>query len=106
MAQVYRMLTVRISLANIHKLAELPFVQWAEYIDPPNQTENLLGRTLHRVNVLQDGVRNLKGDGINIGIWDKRASQHLDFSPVGRLVNVDAGTSGSHGTHVSGTIGG
>lgn len=104
--QAFKMFTVRISLANINKLADLPFVQWAEFIDPPNQTENLLGRSLHRVNVLQDGVRNLKGDGINIGIWDERTSPHLDFSPVGRLVNVDVGTAGSHGTHVSGTIGG
>ena len=104
--QAFKMFTVRISLATIHKLADLPFVQWAEFIDPPNQPDNLLGLSLHRVNVLQDGVRNLKGDGINIAVFDERTSPHLDFSPVGRLVNVDAGTAGSHGTHVSGTIGG
>lgn len=102
----FRMFTVRVSLANVKKLADLPFVQWAEFVDPPNQPENLLGRSLHRVNVLQDGIRNLKGDGINIGVWDQIASQHLDFSPAGRLINVDAGTAGSHGTHVSGTVGG
>ncbi len=104
--QDFRMFTIRIPVANIKSLVALPFVQWAEFIAPPNQIENLPGRTLHRVNVLNDGVRNLKGDGMNIGVWDERASQHLDFSPAGRLVNVDAGAAGSHGTHVSGTIGG
>ncbi len=100
----FKMFTVRVSLVNAKKLADLPFVQWVEFIDPPNQPENLLGRSLHRVNVLQDGVRNLKGEGINIGVFDERTSPHLDFT--GRLTNVDAGAAGSHGTHVSGTIGG
>ncbi len=101
----FRMMTVRIPVENISGLASLPFVQWAEYIAPPNVPENLPGRTLHRVNILNDGVRNLKGDGMNIGVWDEIASQHLDFSPAGRLTNVAAGGAGSHGTHVSGTIG-
>ena len=102
----FRMFTIRIPVANAKELTNLSFVQWAEFIAPPNQQENLPGRSLHRVNILNDGVRNLKGDGMNIGVWDERASQHLDFSPAGRLVNVDAGAAGSHGTHVSGTIGG
>ena len=101
----FRMFTVRLPIANVKQLANLSFVQWVEFIAPPNQQENLPGRSLHRVNVLNDGVRNLKGDGMNIGVWDERASQHLDFSPAGRLVNVDPGAAGSHGTHVSGTIG-
>lgn len=104
--QDFRMFTIRVPSANARQLANLSFVQWAEFIAPPNQQENLPGRSLHRVNVLNDGVRNLKGDGMNIGVWDERASQHLDFSPAGRLVNVDPGGAGSHGTHVSGTIGG
>ncbi len=102
----FKMFTIRIPAANAKQLANLSFVQWTEFIAPPNQQENLPGRSLHRVNVLNDGVRNLKGDGMNIGVWDERASQHLDFSPAGRLVNVDPGGAGSHGTHVSGTIGG
>ncbi|MEO6254220.1 MAG: S8 family serine peptidase [Ferruginibacter sp.] len=102
----FRMFTIRIPEANAKELVNLPFVQWAEFIAPPNQLENLPGRSLHRVNVLNDGVRNLKGDGMNIALWDERASQHLDFSPAGRLTNVDVGAAGSHGTHVSGTIGG
>lgn len=102
---VFRMMTIRIPNDKLPQLVELPFVQWAEYIAPPNVPENLPGRSLHRTSVLNDGVRNLKGDGMNIGVWDEIASQHLDFSPAGRLVNMEAGGAGSHGTHVSGTIG-
>ncbi len=105
-APIFRMLTIRIPAHKIKQLASLSFIQWIEFIDPPNQPENLPGRSLHRVNILQDGVRNLKGDGMNIGVWDEIASQHLDFSPAGRLTNVETGGAGSHGTHVSGTIGG
>ncbi len=101
----FKMVTVRVTKNNLPQLAELPFVQWVEFIAPPNVPENLPGRSLHRANILNDGVRNLKGDGMNIGVWDERASQHLDFSPAGRMINVDAGAAGSHGTHVSGTIG-
>ena len=103
---MFKNFIIRIPKNNVRKLADLSFVQWVEFIDPPNKPENLLGRSLHRVNILQDGVRNLKGDGMNIGIFDEIASQHIDFSPAGRLINVDAGGAGSHGTHVSGTVGG
>lgn len=102
---VFRTFTIRVPQENLAQLADLPFVQWVEFIDPPNRPENTPGRSLHRTNILNDGMRNLKGDGINISIFDEYASQHLDFSP-GRLINVETGTAGSHGTHVSGTMGG
>ncbi len=102
---VFRTFTIRVPQENLSQVVALPFVQWVEFIDPPNQPENTPGRSLHRTNILNDGVRNLKGDGINISIWDEVASQHLDFSP-GRLLNIQTGTAGSHGTHVSGTMAG
>jgi hypothetical protein len=102
---VFRTFTIRIPTQNISRLAELAFVQWIEFIDPPNQPENLPGRTLHRANILNDGVRNLKGDNVNVGIWDGGAiSPHVDFSPTGRVTQVQAGGFDSHSTHCSGTI--
>ncbi|MEQ1675808.1 MAG: S8 family serine peptidase [Chitinophagaceae bacterium] len=103
---VFRMYTVRVPIYNLRQLVGLPFVQWVEFNSSPNVPENLPGRLSHRVNVLNDGFRNLKGDGMNVGVWDEIVSQHLDFSPAGRLINVDPGGAGSHGTHLSGTIGG
>jgi hypothetical protein len=101
----FRMFTIRIPQVRIIDLVALPFVQWAEFIDPPNVPENLPGRVTHRVSVLQSGVRNLKGEGMVIGAWDDVCSPHVDFLPAGRLV-AEAGTPGSHGTHLSGTIAG
>ncbi len=104
-AQSFRRFTVRIPQHNLKQLVALAFVQWVEFIDPPNTLENTPGRTLHRVNILNDGVRNLKGDGINIGIWDGGAiSPHLDFSPAGRVTQVELGAASDHSTHCSGTI--
>lgn len=101
----FRMFTVRIAQENISKLASLSFVQWLEFIDPPNQPENLPGRTLHRASILNDGVRNLKGDNINIGIWDGGTiSPHIDFYPTGRVTTVESGSADSHSTHCAGTI--
>src|SRR5688572_13586677 len=105
---MFRSFTVRVPQANVAQLVALPFVQWVEFIDAPNVSENLLGRTLHRVNVLNDGVRNLKGDSINIGIWDGgEVSPHIDFSPVAtRLQIMETSQPESHGTHCAGTIAG
>lgn len=105
---MFKSFTVRISQSRFKELVQLNFVQWVEAVDPPNVPENLLGRTLHRVNVLNDGVRNLKGQGVNVGIWDESAVfGHLDFTPVAdRLTILEPGTASSHSTHCAGTIGG
>jgi hypothetical protein len=102
---VFRIFTIRVRQENLQLLAALPFVQWVEFVDGPNQIENLPGRTLHRVNILGDGTRNLKGDGINVGIWDAgEISQHLDFLPVGRVTQVETSSPQQHSTHCAGTI--
>ncbi len=105
---MFRSLIARVPQSEIKNLINLPFIQWVEPIDAPNVQENLLGRTLHRVNVLNDGVRNLKGDSVNIGIWDGgEVSPHLDFSPIAsRLSIMETSVPESHATHVAGTIGG
>lgn len=107
-APVFKNITVRIPQNRFRDLLDLPFLLWVEAIDAPNRVENLLGRTLHRVNVLNDGVRNLKGNGVNVGIWDESAvDDHLDFTPVpNRLFVQEPGTPSSHSTHCGGTIAG
>ena len=102
---IFKSLIIRVPISNIQQLINLPFVQWVEPIDEPNQLENLLGRSLHRDNVLNDGFRNLKGDSINAGVWDGgEVSPHLDFSPTGRVTQLDFSSVSDHTTHVSGTI--
>ena len=102
---IFRTFTIRVPRDRMLDLVSLPFVQWVEFIEGPKQTENLPGRTLHRVNVLNDGVRNLKGDGINIGIWDAgEISPHLDFLPTSRLTQIEFNSPQQHSTHCAGTI--
>lgn len=102
---MFRTVTLRIKTDKLNYLLSLPFVQWVEPIEPPAQLENLLGRSLHRANVLNDGVRNLKGDNVNIGIWDGgEISPHLDFLPANRLVLKETSTPSSHSTHCAGTL--
>ncbi len=102
---MFRSFTIRIAQNNLKQLAGLPFIQWVEYIAPPNQEENLPGRSLHRVNVLNGGTRNLLGDGVNVGIWDAgEISPHLDFLPASRLNQIEFNSPQSHSTHCSGTI--
>ena len=102
---MFRSFTIRVAQKNLKQLVSLSFVQWVEFIPPPNQEENLPGRSLHRVNVLGDGPRNLKGDGVNVGIWDAgEISPHLDFLPPGRLNQIEFNSPQSHSTHCSGTI--
>ena len=97
---MFRSFILRIPQQNVQQLIAQPFVQWVEPIDPPNVLENLPGRSLHRVNVLNDGVRNLKGSGVNIGIWDgDEVDNHLDFTPTAdRVVIMEAGSPLDHAT--------
>ncbi|MBC7936346.1 MAG: S8 family peptidase [Rhizobacter sp.] len=107
-APLFKNITVRIPQNRFNELLALPFILWVEAVDAPNKVDNLLGRTLHRVNVLNDGVRNLKGNGISVGIWDENAvDDHLDFTPVAsRLFIQEPGMPSSHSTHCGGTIAG
>jgi len=101
----YKTFVVRVPASRVRNLVELPFVLWADFIDEPNKEENLPGRTLHRVNVLSEGSRNLQGDGVNVGIWDGGAiGSHLDFFPIGRITQVENVAASSHSTHCAGTI--
>lgn len=102
---LYRSFIIRIPVSKLKDVVRLSFVQWAEFIDEPNRLENLPGRTLHRVNVIGDGPRNLNGDGINIGIWDGGAiGPHTDFFPLGRVTQVQNVAQSAHSTHCAGTI--
>jgi len=101
----FRSFVVRVPATQLKSLVRLSVVQWAEFIDEPNKEENLPGRSLHRVSPISDGPRNLKGEGINVGIWDGGAiGQHLDFLPTGRVTQVENAAFSNHSTHCSGTI--
>lgn len=104
-APKFRTMVLRTPINQLNNLIELPFVQWVEPIEPEDRLENTLGRTLHRANILNDGIRNLKGNGVNMGVWDGgEVSPHLDFSPTGRVTLVETSAASDHATHVGGIM--
>lgn len=97
--------TIRVPKKKLQDLANLPFVQWVEPIDPPMVAENVPGKGNHRSSILDFGTRNLQGNGIRMGIWDGgQVGPHLDFG--NRLTVVENVASDDHATHVAGTMAG
>ncbi len=102
-------LQISIPLDRLEELADIPFLENAEPILPPDVKDDRRGRSLHRVNKLDPniaGARNYTGKGINVLVRDDGAVfDHIDFQ--GRLNQTFASESfGSHGDGVAGIFGG
>lgn len=104
----YRVLSLRLSAQRLTELASFPFI---EYLQPVPQGDQVLvnySKDNGRANVLNSslpGGRNLKGQGVVIGIGDNADPlQHIDFN--NRIINRAAIVGQSHGVHVNGIAGG
>jgi subtilisin family serine protease len=107
-----RLFEIGLPFASIKSLASRPYVEWIEAIPPPEVPNNLPGVNTHRAGILNSsalGQRNLKGEGVTVGVGDGGyVRPHMDFNN-GRLVNMFPPTITSftdHGDHVAGTVGG
>ena len=107
-----RLFEIGLPFENIKSLAARPYVEWVEAIPPPEVPNNLPGVNTHRAGILNSsalGQRNLKGEGVTVGVGDGGyVRPHMDFNN-GRLVNMFPPTITSftdHGDHVAGTVGG
>ncbi len=101
--------TIRVAFnaLEVKKIASVPFVKWIQYINPPNEFENIQGRTLSRANVLNSNKywgKGLLGEGIVTGVWDGSIEYHPDLGS--RLKSMEFEYDSSHGQHVSGTMAG
>jgi Subtilase family/PKD domain len=104
-------LLARVKQADLEAHAARPWVHWMEQIPPPDQKDDLNGRSLHRSNLLDSDHalgRKLDGSGIKVLVRDDGAvGPHIDFQ--GRLLNqpsADSPFQGTHGDGVAGIIGG
>jgi hypothetical protein len=104
----YRVISLRIAAQRLTELASLPFI---EYVQPvPHGDQTLIHHSVPngRANVMNSslpGGRNLKGQGVVIGIGDNADPlQHIDFN--NRIINRAAIAGNSHGVHVNGIAGG
>jgi hypothetical protein len=105
----YRIIELRIAQNRLNELASFPFI---EYVQPaPAEDQMLNNRSIAgtRANIANAsaavGGRNLRGEGVVIGIGDNADAQnHVDFT--GRVISRFGINSGQHGIHVAGTAGG
>lgn len=99
---------VRISSDRLSELASLDFIEYVQKAPGGDVELNNKSRVLSRANVLQSaapGGRNLRGEGITIGIGDNGSFlPHLDLT--GRVIDRFALGNGNHGMHVAGTAAG
>jgi hypothetical protein len=99
---------VQVSKDKLEEIAKLNWVQNIELIPAPVESDNLPGTTSHKANVLNSTLPGfgygLTGKGVKVGIWDGNLENHKDHT--GRVTTREYESNSSHGTHVSGTIGG
>ncbi len=106
----YHVIGVRVSMQRLNELASLPFVEYVQPAPHEDQPLNNVDRSNARANILNAsasvGGRNLKGEGVVIGIGDDSDPQlHVDFT--NRLISrTYAPPSAQHGMHVTGTAAG
>jgi hypothetical protein len=109
----YRIIGLRIPMNRLKELAALSCVEYVQPAPPEDRVLNNKSTTDSRANILGSslpGGRNLKGQGVVIGVGDNNDPQtHIDFTNrlIGRaaLLYVD-GSGSRHGTHVTGTAAG
>jgi len=106
----YHTISLRVPLQRLSELASLPFIEYVQPAPHEDQPLNNVDRADARANLLNApvalGGRNLRGDGIVIGVGDDaNPSVHVDFT--NRIINrTYAPPSGQHGQHVAGTAAG
>ncbi len=101
-------LRASVPLEKVQSLASLPYVAFLELVPAPAEKEDIIGRSLHRSNVIDaqfPGGRHYTGEGVNMCVRDDGfVGPHIDFQ--GRIDNsyVEPQT-GNHGDGVGGIMG-
>lgn len=100
-------LRVLCRVADLDRLAALPWVSAVEPATPPAEPENYRGRTDHRANAIAADYgagRHYDGRGVVVGHGDDGSiGPHIDFQ--GRFDQTGVTSNqGQHGDHVAGII--
>ena len=109
----YHVIALRIAQERLTELASLSFIEWIEPAPPAPQplanTWTNWGRDAVKASILNAplsvGGRNLKGDGVVIGVGDN-SDPHLHVDFTNRMINRAATSWQGHGAHVAGIVGG
>lgn len=101
-------IALKLKVSLINEVADLPYVQFVDFINAPMEKENLLNKTNHRSNILNTDYgagRQYDGAGVRIALTDDGfIGPHIDYT--GRtfqsaVLNVNIG---DHGDHCAGII--
>jgi hypothetical protein len=106
----YHIIGLRIPLNRLNELASLAFIEYVQPAPHEDQPLNNVHRSDSRANILNAsttvGGRNLKGEGMVIGIGDN-ANPELNIDFTNRIISRTYAIPGeSHGKHVAGTAAG
>ncbi len=98
-----------IPIADIEKVADLPFIKWLEIQPKPSVPEDTHGRSMHRSNAINNDAGNLHFDGTGVNVMtrdDGAVGPHIDFK--GRITNVSENTNqfSNHGDGTAGVLAG
>ncbi len=102
---------IRVPLSRLEALYQLPEFFYFEYVAPPEEPDNLDGRTDHRSNMLAtDYASGLQFNGAGVTVMmqdDGYIGDHIDYE--GRIdqsncTGCSFSDSNNHGDHVAGTI--
>mgnify|MGYP003574853502 CR=1 FL=1 len=104
--KAYHILTVRIRLTDIERLAQLPFITYLQPVLPEDRTLNINSTNITKGRLLQSiQGRGLNGKDVVIGIGDdSNPTNHVDVS--GNLIIRTHAAGAHHGLHVMGTAAG
>ena len=99
-------LLVRSRMSTIDRILDLDETLWIEPALPPLSSNNASNRVNTQVDEVHQAPYGLDGDGVVVMVYDGgyADASHPDFS--GRLTVRDSSGQSTHGTHVSGTVGG
>ena len=99
-------LLVRCRMSAIDGILDLDETFWIEPALPPLSTNNDSNRVNTQVDQVHQAPYELDGEGVVVMVYDGgyADASHPDFG--GRLTVRDSSGQSTHGTHVSGTVGG
>ncbi|MGB0429635.1 MAG: S8 family serine peptidase, partial [Bacteroidia bacterium] len=100
---------ISINRSSLQQLASLPYVIYIEPISSPLTSFNFFSVANTRTNLLRTvDLKEINGEGVKVAVFDGGyVAPHADFA--NRLINLTSeryNSYGSHGDHVSGTVGG
>ena len=100
---------VKVPLERVQEVVNLPYVAFLELVPPPSVPDDILGKALHRSNVIDTQFpsgRHYTGEGVNVLVRDDGfVGPHIDFQ--GRIDNSFVEPQqGNHGDGVSGCFAG